>query len=898
VNREITPCAVLAGAVYIALLVSGWVLLLPVALLVVVVLFAALFRHRHRIAPFAITLVVLALQNVGAGMLGGANAEASLRVAIAFSAFVPAAILAGGWLLSPRAAFVALREQLRGEQLVVVAVALVGAGLVVARFVTGPVSFGAAVPSLRNALTPAYGLLVVLLLPPALRPDVAALGRWLGRWGVVIALAGVAELRLLGDRFWAETANIGAAISVKTLSVAHVKPHEVPADFYTHIGHNYFRRLVSIYGDAITTSYYLALALLAVVFLARLRSRFAIAAMPVLAVALVLGAAKGALGIVVIGVAVGVVLATRLRVLLPSGAAIVLVMCAGSVLFGHAVRYLPVASSIDLHVNGFTSAVHEVTSPLDTSFVWGDGIGTGGAGAVHAYRSEGGNLVRAQSVPGVDNGAGAILAQTGLLGLLSVFALFALAIDSCLRRVRESRASLFAAAALSALLANFLQQEHALTLITSLPFWFLAATAIPTRMAERVAPPVEEPIELEDERAEPAPEPEPEPDPIGTVTVEIVLDDEDDDVHRDDEVIPIAQPGGLRSVSEFCDEQVVDDRMLFDVMLADAAQGPGEFSPAAWPEPYNQMTINALHDGLRDFRRRLPVASEIRASDLAVAPVVHHSPSGASQLTLDVPQPDMRTLLAPFGNALRDEPALMEFELALFACRVQQTRVSGIRSIDDLDVSRVGSPFGCDNDGRFLTASALLYYRRYAYVGALIDFADVEVLIVVGAEGGEQVEVLKRLHPELTIVVVDHAPGLYVADRLLNAALPGDVVPYHETRPRGPATLQPGKIHFLLMSRLADIPTGPNQLLWSAGFVEHLDHERLETFARAVAPRAEWMFFHDCVPADDRGEERLAPALFPGHIELDRRPASGALVVPPPPGYLYEETFWVRRRRP
>ncbi|HVJ98116.1 MAG TPA: hypothetical protein VNC41_14900, partial [Acidimicrobiia bacterium] len=594
-------------AVYGLMLVTGRMVLVPFVFAGLIATFRALFRSGHRVGPFAITLVLLAVQNLAAGILGGGSAAGSLHAAIALSAIIPAAILVAGWWTDPAASYTWVRREMRGVELWIVALALGYAAFVGLRWLTSPVPLGLAIPSLRNALTPSYALLVVLLLPPVLRPSVDDIGRWLIRWGVVVGVFGALEFLVLRDRFWVQIANVDALIDVKRLSTARIHSFQVPADFYTHFGHNYFRRLVSLYGDAITTSCYLALALLAVLVLWRRPRGLQIAALAVLVPAMMLGAVKGAFGVVAVGLLVATLVRSRFRALLPSGAVVVVVACAASVLFGWGMQFVPWNSSAGLHVDGIGSAVREVTSPLDGSFVMGDGVGAGGSGAVYANRVVDGHTPEARDVPGLDNGAGAILAQTGVLGLGLLLALFALVIDTTMRRSQESRGVLLAMAAVTALLCNFLMQEHALTLMTSLPFWMLGAVAVratepyaaaTARFMPRMRRVRIDPVELD----------------LATIAADV--DSEVADVPDFAESAPSSSADAYTALTEpvaptihLVDrrrgpEQAEDDPELLDLMLADLAAAPEAFQPARATAQHFQSVISTLREGLTDFRRR------------------------------------------------------------------------------------------------------------------------------------------------------------------------------------------------------------------------------------------------------------------------------------------------------
>ena len=218
----------------------------------------------------------------------------------------------------------------------------------------------------------------------------------------------------------------------------------------------------------------------------------------------------------------------------------------------------------------------------------------------------------------------------------------------------------------------------------------------------------------------------------------------------------------------------------------------------------------------------------------------------------------------------------------------------------------MGNPYGFTHAHRFLTRSALFFYMRYAYVAEHVNFTVVDTVVELGSGAGKQAEVLKRLHPHLTIVLLDTAPSLYVAERFLTAAYPGETVPYRETREPGCA-LVPGQIHFF-----GQLPRGRHRADRQHALLER-GHARGDGPGRSRALRAgDHPVGRVVVPArllrrgpPRRPRRRSFPVgptplaayvdAFPEHELVDRRVAHTGLAELVDRTGTYDDTFWARR---
>ncbi|MGQ0826030.1 MAG: putative sugar O-methyltransferase [Actinomycetota bacterium] len=358
--------------------------------------------------------------------------------------------------------------------------------------------------------------------------------------------------------------------------------------------------------------------------------------------------------------------------------------------------------------------------------------------------------------------------------------------------------------------------------------------------------------------------------------------------------------------------QVRDDAGLLDTIVADQYAAAPRFHPTNYWACREPGIVAELRKGLHDFRRRPSDAlAWFSASD---------SPPAMLQKINGVP-PAARTVIDQLVTSLNGalavgEPALPYnvsvpelLHTAYWLCELTATTSSQIVAPDRLDISRVGSPYGIEIEGRFLTRSTLSYYMRYAFVAEHIDFNDVDTVVELGSGCGKQAEILHQLHPHLTILQLDLAPALYCAERYMTASYPDSVVPCMTTRGNGALSLEPGKVHFLLNARIADVDDIGRALFWNAASFGEMEPNVVEEYGADASRFAEWVFLHQAFRGKERGtagvDGVLEPvcmstyaAAFPAHRMVVQRPAHTGLGVLREGSCTYDDTVWFRRDAP
>ncbi len=255
--------------------------------------------------------------------------------------------------------------------------------------------------------------------------------------------------------------------------------------------------------------------------------------------------------------------------------------------------------------------------------------------------------------------------------------------------------------------------------------------------------------------------------------------------------------------------QVTDDPELLEMILQDHDAAPSEFLPTARWKGYSDNFVRFLrNEGLRDFRgRKLSkdhdgfVLARFGAVDINVGDMT--SPGRAP---LDLYQRARAEFLGPDAVEIGDIPA-----------------------------SRVGNPQGFDVEGRFFTLSWINYYFRYAYVSRQLGEFGNKTIVEVGPGSGKQAEMLKRAHPDLTIILFDLPAQLYVCNQYLTKVFEGtnQVAGYRELRSiKDFSEIHAGKINILPNWKSSIIEGNSFDLFWNSASLQEMGPEEATKYLK------------------------------------------------------------------
>lgn len=248
--------------------------------------------------------------------------------------------------------------------------------------------------------------------------------------------------------------------------------------------------------------------------------------------------------------------------------------------------------------------------------------------------------------------------------------------------------------------------------------------------------------------------------------------------------------------------QVPDDVALLDLMLNDQQTKPRIYGTTNYYKAYDRESIPYLRTvGLKDYRSKAPnTISSFGAVDSKVQP---------------------------------DELCIRRL---MYSYAERYGHGSSARPLSELEISRCGNPEDYFRiSGRGLTPRGLIYYMRYGYVGRHLDWNAVEAVAELGPGAGTQTEVIGHLHPNVSFLLFDVPPQLYVCEAYLRAVFGDRVVSYRQNRDvKAGFRPQPGKIYIFGNWQMEILRKTDYDLFWSAACLCATEPDVAENYLRIV----------------------------------------------------------------
>lgn len=291
---------------------------------------------------------------------------------------------------------------------------------------------------------------------------------------------------------------------------------------------------------------------------------------------------------------------------------------------------------------------------------------------------------------------------------------------------------------------------------------------------------------------------------------------------------------------EECVTQVNDDSELLELMMEDTRSAPDLYKPTNYWLNYEKRFLPELRSlGLRDFRRRKnSILYSFGATDLL---------------------PKSQRIDKPVSKIIR---AMLRVRKIENLCKIIQRTISGVdlkdlrllyyelaklygekkgaKSIRELEASLVGNPEDVFFvDGRLYTRSLFSYYCQYAYCCKYVDFDSVDSIMEIGSGSGKQIEVIKRLHPNICFYVFEISPQLYVCEQYLSALFPDSVISYRQTRKMKIVPKQhEGKIFIFGDWKLPELADLNYTLFWNSASFQEMEPDVVLNYLKYVNRQA------------------------------------------------------------
>lgn len=115
-------------------------------------------------------------------------------------------------------------------------------------------------------------------------------------------------------------------------------------------------------------------------------------------------------------------------------------------------------------------------------------------------------------------------------------------------------------------------------------------------------------------------------------------------------------------------------------------------------------------------------------------------------------------------------------EMAYINC-VNQGKIAGLKCISEIETSTYGNPDDLfEIKGKKYTMQFLNFYIRLCFAQQYLNLTGSETIVELGSGSGFQIEVLKKVFPNLTIICFDLPYPLVLCEHYLTKALPDQKV--------------------------------------------------------------------------------------------------------------------------
>lgn len=202
-------------------------------------------------------------------------------------------------------------------------------------------------------------------------------------------------------------------------------------------------------------------------------------------------------------------------------------------------------------------------------------------------------------------------------------------------------------------------------------------------------------------------------------------------------------------------------------------------------------------------------------------------------------------------------------EMAYHHCELL-SELTKAKPIQSIQASRFGNPEDIfEIKGNLYSMQFLGYYIRYCFAQKHISFKGNEIIVELGSGSGHQVEVLKKLYPEMTIICFDLPPQIYLCELYLTNVFGKDnLVSIEETMHwKDLSKLQKGKIHFMGNWQFPVLKDFKFDLFWNAASFGEMEPAVVKNYLNYISQNADWVYLLQ-IRKGNRAESVDQPIVF------------------------------------
>ena len=356
--------------------------------------------------------------------------------------------------------------------------------------------------------------------------------------------------------------------------------------------------------------------------------------------------------------------------------------------------------------------------------------------------------------------------------------------------------------------------------------------------------------------------------------------------------------------------QIDDDISLLNLMVSDMESSTALYQPTKYWAEYTYKVIELIRKvGLHDFRRsKEDVLSRFGCLDtvpqLNFSAILNNS-NNVEEHTRDFLEPAFKVADSLWEQGTPVGPGgLTAKGFFLMSERLADVKAMevGLKPLSELSISRYGNPFGYIKNETHHTFRSIYYFNFACFVAQFADLSKYSTIVEIGSGSGAQAEILKKLFPQLTIILLDLAPQLYIAERYLSKSLPNDLIPYQESNSKdwkGP--FLPGKIYCLPLRAIEALAPEGKVLFWNAASFGEMEPNVLQNYAKHISTFSSHLFLMQMFSGKSGTNSPVTMPIyetaFSSYELLAKSQSTLADTVTPifEDSGVYHNTFWERK---
>jgi len=338
--------------------------------------------------------------------------------------------------------------------------------------------------------------------------------------------------------------------------------------------------------------------------------------------------------------------------------------------------------------------------------------------------------------------------------------------------------------------------------------------------------------------------------------------------------------------------KINDDKDLLNLMLKDnELVDPLYKSTKLWKDGEKPFIDELKNNSLLNFRKKdLPILKYFSDRDLLPVTMLYVKSKGIVNkiIYFILKSTKKNKKLDRCVSSLTTKYSgvtMMDINMLCYKLAEAYGKSNNAKPIDKISASLVGNPENVFRvDGRPYTLSILYYYCQYVYCCGFMNFNSVKSLTELGGGFGKQIELFKKIFPNMTFYLFDIIPTLYICEQYLKSVFPDSVVSYRETRNMKtiPKNIQ-GKIFIFGSWKMAELKNLSYDMFFNSASLQEVEPNEVLNYLKLVNQQTnKYVFLHEKMKGTMKGmiEKTVLKHYVEGLKDFKLEDVSNSLYLP------------------